>query len=74
MRVYFQYSAPLLHYLNSTFQKGANKGHPLQIFLYEKSPTSELVCPKRDVRGLSLISLYHNSITSPYIHLCMVRR
>nr|DAY79579.1 MAG TPA: hypothetical protein [Caudoviricetes sp.] len=29
MRVYTQYSAPLLYFLNSTFQKGANKGQPL---------------------------------------------
>nr|DAU87168.1 MAG TPA: Dipeptidyl peptidase IV (DPP IV) low complexity region [Caudoviricetes sp.] len=28
MRVYTQRSAPLQHYLNSTFQKGANNGQP----------------------------------------------
>jgi hypothetical protein len=32
LRVYTQYFAPLLHYLNSTFQKGANKGQALFFF------------------------------------------
>nr|DAQ06592.1 MAG TPA: hypothetical protein [Caudoviricetes sp.] len=32
MRVYTQRSAPLQHYLNSTFQEGANKGQALFFF------------------------------------------
>nr|DAW13048.1 MAG TPA: hypothetical protein [Caudoviricetes sp.] len=32
MRVYTQYSSPLLHYPSSTFQRGANKGQALFLF------------------------------------------
>nr|DAW80993.1 MAG TPA: hypothetical protein [Caudoviricetes sp.] len=38
MRVYPKYSAPLLHYLNSTFLKGANKGQTLFFMPLCKKP------------------------------------